>query len=87
MAARQNVEKAELIKKRVGQAVCLMRVMEGMTQAQLASVSGLSARYISRLECGLANPKLTTLEILADALNSDCECLFELVEQVFGNPQ
>jgi transcriptional regulator with XRE-family HTH domain len=39
-----------------------------LTQAQLASASGVSQRHISALESGLADPKLSTVAALAAAL-------------------
>jgi len=41
----------------------------GMTQEDLAHASGLGTGTIARLETGAADPRLSTLRQLADALN------------------
>lgn len=40
----------------------------GISQEQLAAISGLHRTEIGKIEQGTANPRLTTLLILADAL-------------------
>ncbi len=45
------------------------RVAQGLTQAQLAELSGVPQADISRIERGAGNPTETTLQRLAHALN------------------
>jgi transcriptional regulator with XRE-family HTH domain len=46
-----------------------VRVARGISQSKLANSSGLSAKYIGRLEGGKQSPTLTTVASLADALS------------------
>ena len=56
---------AELLAANIREA----RRRAGMTQEDLARVSGLGTGTIARLELGDADPRLSTLRQLADALN------------------
>lgn len=42
------------------------RDIAGMTQKQLSEITGIHQADISKIECGLANPSLSTLKRLAD---------------------
>ena len=52
----------------VGRNVERIRRKKGLTQEQLAEVSGFSQQYISSLERGRRNPTIITLYELATAL-------------------
>jgi transcriptional regulator with XRE-family HTH domain len=52
----------------VGQSVRRIRQKKGLTQEQLADISGFSQQYISGLERGLRNPTVVTVYELAVAL-------------------
>ena len=54
--------------KRLAFNVRRIRVRKGVSQQQLASLTGIERSYLSRLEHGNANPSLTTLERIASAL-------------------
>ena len=56
------------MRKLVGDNVARIRREKGLTQEQLAELSGLSQQYISGLENGLRNPTILTLYELAQAL-------------------
>jgi DNA-binding XRE family transcriptional regulator len=43
----------------------------GWTQRDLARESGVAQPVIARFECGITDPKISTLRRLADALNLD----------------
>ncbi len=45
-----------------------VREKRGMTQEQLAEKAGVSRAYLARLEIGMHDPPLSTLEKLAKAL-------------------
>jgi transcriptional regulator with XRE-family HTH domain len=45
------------------------RAQRGLSQRDLADVSGVSREYIARIELGQHDPTLSTLEKLAKALN------------------
>jgi len=54
--------------KRIGQRVKAIRKERGMTQDQLAKVSGLKRPNISRLEAGTHVPSISLIERLAESL-------------------
>lgn len=56
------------MRKLVGRNVKRIRQEKGLTQEQLAEVSGFSQQYISGLEQGRRNPTVVTLYELAMAL-------------------
>src|SRR3990167_408863 len=58
------------------QAVIDARVKRGVTQKELASKIGTKQSVISRLESGRANPSVSFLKKLAQALNSHLEIKF-----------
>ena len=56
------------MRKLVGRNVKRVRQEKGLTQEQLAELSGFSQRYISGLEQGQRNPTIVSLYELATAL-------------------
>jgi XRE family transcriptional regulator, aerobic/anaerobic benzoate catabolism transcriptional regulator len=64
--ARADSEQAML--ERVGAIVRRRREARGLTRRALANASGVSERYLSQLEGGLANPTVVLLSRLAVAL-------------------
>ena len=56
------------MRKLVGRNVGRVRREKGLTQEQLAEISGFSQQYISGLEQGRRNPTVVTLYELATAL-------------------
>jgi transcriptional regulator with XRE-family HTH domain len=55
--------------ERIGWNIRAARVKLGLSQIQLAADCNLDASYISRLERGLENPTIRTLDKIADAIN------------------
>ena len=54
----------------VGQRLCTARLARGLSQAQLASTSGVSTQTISDVERGVhATPRLSTVVTLARVLD------------------
>lgn len=47
-----------------------MREEKGLTQVQLADLSGISSRMIQKYECGVSRPRYDAAEKLANALNA-----------------
>lgn len=45
-----------------------LRISKGITQAQLAKLTGLSQQHISKIEKGLVDPNYATLEKIVNAL-------------------
>ena len=56
------------MRKLVGRNVRRIREQKGITQEQLAELSGFSQQYLSGLERGLRNPTIVTLYELAQTL-------------------
>lgn len=59
------------MRKLVGRNVRNIRERKGLTQEQLADISGFSQQYISSLENGRRNPTVITLYEVAAALGVD----------------
>lgn len=62
-----------------------IRVSQGTSQENLAIDANLDRTYVSRLERGLENPSLNTIERLASALNVEIAAL--LVPPAPGEPR
>lgn len=58
------------------QAVINARIRKGVTQKELAEKIGTKQSVISRLEIGRANPTISFLKKLAQALNTKLEIRF-----------
>jgi len=52
----------------VGERIAKLRKQKGVTQDQLAKLTGLNRGHLYRLETGQQNMTLGTLKLLADAL-------------------
>ena len=62
-----------------GRRIKEIRAESGITQDELAERVGVFRTYMSRIETGAANPTLTVIHALADALSVDVTTLFEPV--------
>ena len=60
----------------LGQRIRFERLKKGLSQEQLAEKTPPSRRAISCIECGVNDPKYTTLLKIADALETDISVLF-----------
>lgn len=56
------------MRKLVGRNVARIRRQKGLTQEELANISGFSQQYISGLEQGRRNPTVVTIYEMAQAL-------------------
>ncbi|WP_361920465.1 helix-turn-helix transcriptional regulator [Streptomyces sp. NPDC046876] len=61
---------------RLGQTVLNYRKKKGLTIREFAESAGISTSLISQLERGQANPSLSVLELIAQALNVPLFTLF-----------
>ena len=52
----------------IGKSIRLNRTWRGLTLDELAKAAGVSPAYLSRIECGKANPSLQVLNEIARAL-------------------
>ncbi len=59
------------VENEIADAIIEARLASGLTQEQLAKKIGTNQAAISRLENGEANPRLSTLKKLANALNAE----------------
>lgn len=69
-----------VISEEFGKSLRALRRTRHMSQTKLSSVSGLSTTYISLLEHGHKNPKLTTLLTLAKALDVEPDLLLKRLQ-------
>ena len=60
-------------------AVALARAAEGISQKQLAALSGMDQSDISKIERGVANPSVETLERIAKALGRKLSISFDIL--------
>ena len=58
----------EKITRRLGHAVRRRRVRAGLSQEALADAAGVHPTYVSLLERGLRDPRLTSIQKVATAL-------------------
>ncbi len=63
----------------VGKALLAARARAAMSQVELASKTGINQADISRIERGLSNPSIGTLQRLAVALGSELKVSFEQI--------
>lgn len=66
--------------KAFGARVKALRKQQGLTQEALAERSGLSARYVSRVELGNVNLGLTAILQIAEGLETHPGELFETLQ-------
>lgn len=69
---------ADLFKAAVGERVMLWRTTMRMTRVDLSAKAGVTVGYIARLERGQANPKVTTVQALAVALETSVQELLDV---------
>lgn len=69
---------ADLFRAAVGQRVYLWRLALKMSRTTLAERAGVSADYVYRLEQGWANPRLTTMQKVATALETTVQELLDV---------
>ena len=59
----------------IGRRIQTARKKIGMTQYELSQTLGLTAKYISNIECGSKLPQLETFIAIANALQTDTNTL------------
>ena len=68
------------VSQAAGSAVASARAMSGLSQKQLAAVTGIDQSDISKIERGMANPSVATLERIAGALGGQLSIRIVLPE-------
>ena len=64
---------AESLELEAGYQIARLRLLRGMTQAELADIVGTRQPSIARLENGSSMPSLSFLERIAEALDAEVE--------------
>lgn len=71
----------ELIYK-LGRRIAKLRSAKKINQFDFADMAGKSANTISNIERGITDPKVSTLEVIARALDTDIATLFSDAEKI-----
>ena len=58
-------------RQRIGQSIADLRKQKGMTQQDLADITGNQRNHISRIESGKYSVGFDTLQTIAEALDAD----------------
>lgn len=66
----------------IGRSLRLLRVRAGLRQEDVAIRAGTSSTYLSRLESGQRDIRVTTLLRILDALDADMHQLADAVAEV-----
>ena len=64
-----------ILYKTVGENIVRLRQLKGWTQEDLAHYADLTVASISKIERGVTNPTLKTLDKIADALGVETDSL------------
>ncbi len=67
------MDKQEFLK--LGYKIKYERIKKEISQFDLSLKTGLTTRTISRIECGVIDPKYSTLKKISDALNIELKDL------------
>ncbi|MGH9553348.1 MAG: helix-turn-helix domain-containing protein [Terriglobales bacterium] len=84
MEIAKQIEMAELLVKGLGTAVLTLRLRLGMSQDELCRLTGLNKSLIVRLEHGLMDIEILTLQKLSVALRVSPGELMEMAEAEVG---
>ena len=58
-------------RQRIGQSIANLRKTKGLTQQDVANVTGIQRNHISRIERGRYSAGFDTLQTVAEALDAD----------------
>ena len=64
-------EEKPIVFMMVGNAVAAARAQRGLSQKELSEISGIDQSDLSRIERGIANPSVNTLNRIAQALDAN----------------
>ncbi len=70
-SAGRHLLMSSSLQQRIARNVRRLRTARGLTQEQLADITGVAAAQISRIETGSRNTTLTTIEAIAAGLGCD----------------
>ncbi|WP_170335349.1 helix-turn-helix domain-containing protein [Ruegeria arenilitoris] len=74
-SSEKNLETA------IGREIKSLRLQQGITIAELATLTGLSISMLSKIENGATSASLTTLQLLANALSTPITSFFRRYEE------
>ena len=63
----------------VSETIRQERKKAGLSQAELGKRLGVSQSMIAQYECGIRKPKMTTIQLIADALGADIELFLQAI--------
>lgn len=63
-----------------------LRSKLGLTQSRLAELAGVTQAYIAKIEAGTADPRISTLERISNALEEATEETHITAEQIMATP-
>ena len=69
------------LQEQFGKAIRRRREALGISQEDLADQAGIHRTYQSQIERGIANPSLSKIEALAEALGSSVSSIFKEAER------
>ena len=70
-------EKVEDLNLQIGNLFSLEREKKGITQSELAKITNIHQAEISKIERGIGNPSIKTLERLAEGLGLKLELILK----------
>ncbi|HKS44864.1 MAG TPA: XRE family transcriptional regulator [Amycolatopsis sp.] len=74
-------------RERMGRTIRTIRHRRKLTLVQLAASTGLSHSFLSQVERGLAQPSMTSLHRIAEALNATQDLLIAGANDAFDGPE
>jgi transcriptional regulator with XRE-family HTH domain len=77
-------EKKHLLRERVAKEFAAERMMQQISQEELAERIGTKKSGISRLECGAQNMSVDYIELLAEALHKNVSFVMEDIGPDYG---
>ena len=78
---RVRESREKVLEVAIGREIRSFRKSQGITVSELSDKTGLSIGMLSKIENGNTSPSLTTLQLLANALNVSLTAFFRLFEE------
>lgn len=75
------------VRKTIGWNLRRLRVDKGLSQERLALEAGIDRSYVGRVERGMENVTVSTLEAISLTLNVHVSELFAVVDDKLASPQ
>lgn len=68
------------VPKLIGEQIVIFRKMRNLTQTELAEMVGKDRQYLYKIEKGRVTPNISTIAIIAKAMEIDIYKLFENIK-------